>query len=97
MESVAIRKASVDDSEPIAGLVSELGYPTSTSQMRRRLETILDDNHCQTFVACQDGHVLGFVGARSGPLYEDEILETGVLKSGGPALRVGDSVLEQLG
>jgi D-alanyl-D-alanine dipeptidase len=32
-----------------------------------------------------------------GPLYEDEILETGVLKSGGPALRVGDSVLERLG
>jgi ribosomal protein S18 acetylase RimI-like enzyme len=72
VESVAIRKASVDDSEPIARLVGELGYPTSTSQMRRRLETILDDNHYQTFVACADGHVLGFVGTRSGPLYEDD-------------------------
>lgn len=72
MESVAIRKASIDDSEPIARLVSELGYPTSTSQMWRRLGTILDDNHYQTFVACEDGHVIGFVGARSGPLYEED-------------------------
>ena len=72
MESVAIRKASVDDSEPIATLVTELGYPTSPSQMRRRLETIIDDNHYQTFVAWEDGQVLGFVGTRSGPLYEDD-------------------------
>ena len=72
MESVAIRKASVDDSEPIATLVTGLGYPTSTNQMRRRLETILDDNQYQTFVAWEDGQVLGFVGTRSGPLYEDD-------------------------
>ena len=72
MESVAIRKALVEDSEPIARLVSELGYPTSTSQMRRRLETIIHDNHYETFVACEDGHVLGFVGTRSGPIYEDD-------------------------
>ena len=72
MESVVIRRASVDDSEPIARLVSQLGYPTSTSQMRRRFETILDDDDYQTFVACEDGQVLGFVGTRSGPLYEDD-------------------------
>jgi ribosomal protein S18 acetylase RimI-like enzyme len=72
VNSVAIRKASVDDSEPIAALVTELGYPTSLSQMRRRLETILHDDHYQTFVAWEDGQVLGFVGTRSGPLYEDD-------------------------
>jgi hypothetical protein len=49
VESVAIRKALVEDSEPIARLVSELGYPTSTGQMRRRLETILHDNHYESF------------------------------------------------
>jgi ribosomal protein S18 acetylase RimI-like enzyme len=72
VERLAIRTASVDDSEAIARLVSELGYPTSASQMRRRLDAILHDQHYQTFVACEDGHVLGFVGTRSGPLYEDD-------------------------
>jgi ribosomal protein S18 acetylase RimI-like enzyme len=72
MESVAIRAASVDDSEAIARLVSALGYPTATGQMRRRLEAILADTDYETFVACEDGHVLGFVGTRSGPLYEDD-------------------------
>lgn len=70
--SVAIRNASVDDSEPIAALVTELGYPTSSSQMRRRLEAIVDDHHYQTFVACEDRKVLGFIGTRIGPLYEND-------------------------
>jgi len=72
VEKTAIRRASIDDSESIARLVSELGYPTATSQMRRRLEAILDDDDYQTLVACDDGQVLGFVGTRSGQLYEDD-------------------------
>jgi hypothetical protein len=71
VEGIAIRKASLADSEPIARPVSELGYPTSTSQMQHRFEAILDDDQYQTFVACEEGHIGGFVGTRIGPLYED--------------------------
>jgi ribosomal protein S18 acetylase RimI-like enzyme len=72
VEAIVIRKASIADSDPIARLVSELGYPTSASQMQRRLKAILDDDQYQTFVACEEGHIRGFVGTRLGPLYEDD-------------------------
>src|SRR6187431_1594062 len=72
MPGLAIRKAALTDSESIARLVSELGYPTSASQMERRLEAILNDDDYHTLVACDGGDIVGFVGTRSGPLYEDE-------------------------
>ena len=72
MADLAIREVAVADSEAIARLVSELGYPTSTSQMRRRLETILNDDDYHTLVACEGGDIVGFIGTRSGPLYEDD-------------------------
>jgi ribosomal protein S18 acetylase RimI-like enzyme len=72
VRGLAIRKAAVTDSEPIARLVTELGYPTSASQMERRLEAILNDDDYHTLVACDGGDIVGFVGTRSGPLYEDE-------------------------
>jgi hypothetical protein len=59
--------AIVADSEAIARLVSELGYPTSTSQMQRRLETILNYDDYLTVVACEGGEIVGFIGTRSGP------------------------------
>jgi hypothetical protein len=66
---LAIREVAVADSKAIARLVSELGYPTSTSQMQRRLEAILKDDDHYTLVACKGGDIVGFVGARSGPLW----------------------------
>lgn len=72
MADLAIREVAVADSKAIARLVSELGYPTSTSQMQLRLEAILNDDDYHTLVACEGGDIVGFVGTRSGPLYEDE-------------------------
>src|SRR5687767_6414470 len=72
MSTVVIRPAAVTDFAPIARLVSELGYQTSPSQMQRRLEAILADHDYYTLVACEDEHVIGFVGTRSGPLYESD-------------------------
>ena len=72
MAGVAIREAVLADSEAIATLVTELGYSTTTSQMQRRLEGILEDDDCHTLVACEDGRMVGFVGTRRGPLYEDD-------------------------
>ena len=70
MSHIVIRPAAVTDFAPVARLVSDLGYPTSPSQMQRRLEAILDDHDYYTLVACEDEHIVGFVGTRSGPLYE---------------------------
>lgn len=72
MAGVDIRLAALADAEAIARLVSELGYPTSADQMHRRLETILGDEDYHTLVAWKDGQIVGFVGARTGALYEGD-------------------------
>ena len=72
MTGLAIRKAVIADSEGIAKLVSELGYPTSSGQLQRRLKTILHDDDYHTLVACEAGAIVGFIGTRRGPLYEDD-------------------------
>ncbi|HXW04327.1 MAG TPA: GNAT family N-acetyltransferase, partial [Vicinamibacterales bacterium] len=63
-------RASIDDSEAIARLVSDLGYPTSARQMRQRLAAITGDDDYETLVARDEGIVVGFIGARVGHLYE---------------------------
>ena len=70
VSNVVIRAAAVTDFAPVAKLVSDLGYPTSPSQMQRRLEAILDDHDYYTLVACEGEHIVGVVGTRTGPLYE---------------------------
>ena len=40
----------------------ELGYETTTSEMRQRLKSILRDAHYRTFVAEIDGQVCGMIG-----------------------------------
>ena len=72
MSNVVIRPAAVTDFAPIARLVSDLGYPTSPSQMQRRLELILQDADYFTLAAFDGDHLVGFVGTRTGPLYESD-------------------------
>lgn len=72
MTRIAVRDATVADSELMARLVSELGYPTSARQMRQRLEAIVRDDDYATLVACDAGDIVGFIGTRIGPLYEDD-------------------------
>ena len=69
---IVINTASVDDSEGVARLVSELGYPTSPRQMRQRLAAIVRDEDYQTLIARDNGIIVGFVGTRLGHLYEDD-------------------------
>jgi ribosomal protein S18 acetylase RimI-like enzyme len=72
MAGIAIRRGTVADSERIARLISELGYRTSASQMRQRLEAIFRDDNYDTLVACDRGEIVGFIGTRIGPLYESD-------------------------
>ena len=69
MADIAIRHATIDDSEGIAQLVTDLGYRTSSTQMRKRLEAILRDEDYGTLVACKGERIVGFIGTRVGPLY----------------------------
>lgn len=70
MADIVITRASVDDSEAIALLVSDLGYPTSDHQMRQRLVAVAGDGDYETLIARHDGIVVGFAGTRVGHLYE---------------------------
>ena len=59
-----IRSAQSEDVEALANLMAELGYPTSSEQMRRRFKAISDDPSNDTLVAEREGKVLGMVGLR---------------------------------
>ena len=67
---IAIRPATLADAEPLARLMTELGYPTSSRQMERRLTSILGDVSYRTFVACDGDAIVGVIGTRVGPMYE---------------------------
>ena len=70
-----LRFADLSDGDALAGLVSELGYPTSAKQMRIRLQAILEDPDYTTTVAVVGERVVGFVGTRLGPVYEADGLQ----------------------
>jgi ribosomal protein S18 acetylase RimI-like enzyme len=70
--AIAVRSATIADSERVARLVSGLGYPTSSEQMCKRLESILSDKDYATLIACDGEQIVGFIGTRVGSLYESD-------------------------
>lgn len=70
-----LRPANISDVDVLAGLVTELGYPTSPVEMLSRLQAIMDDEDYATFVALVGEQVVGFVGTRLGPVYETSGLQ----------------------
>jgi ribosomal protein S18 acetylase RimI-like enzyme len=69
---IYVRTVTIADSVQIARLVSGLGYPTAPAQMHKRLQTILSNNDYATVVACDGDTLVGFIGTRMGPLYEND-------------------------
>ncbi len=67
---LAIRAVTLADAEPLACLMSDLGYATSSGQMEQRLTLILGDGSYRTFVACDGTTIAGVIGTRIGPMYE---------------------------
>jgi ribosomal protein S18 acetylase RimI-like enzyme len=57
-----IRAAEMSDAAALAQLMCELGYETSTAEMQQRLESILCDARCRTFIAEVDNQVCGMIG-----------------------------------
>jgi ribosomal protein S18 acetylase RimI-like enzyme len=65
-----IRVAEMSDAAALAGLMCELGYETTKSEMRMRMEQIAVDERYRTFVAMHDGKVCGMIGTVASLSYE---------------------------
>jgi N-acetylglutamate synthase-like GNAT family acetyltransferase len=65
-----IRLARLEDAQALAILMKQLGYPTSSLEMRERLARLLRHPDYQTWVAEVDGKVVGMAGACLGYFYE---------------------------
>lgn len=59
-----IRPPEAGDMEALADLMTQLGYPTRTSEMQMRMETIMANKQYATFVAVSGGEVCGMIGTR---------------------------------
>ena len=62
--AIAIRIPRPNDAEAIAGLLGELGYPTTPPQWTRRLERLDREPATWLFVAEVDREVAGLAGLR---------------------------------
>jgi ribosomal protein S18 acetylase RimI-like enzyme len=67
---VTVRRAEMSDAAALADLMTQLGYPTRTSEMEMRLEAIHADKNYATFVAVKAGKVCGMIGTRISYSYE---------------------------
>jgi ribosomal protein S18 acetylase RimI-like enzyme len=70
--SAQVRPATLDDSAALAGLVTQLGYPTADGPMRARLAAILARADYATLLAESAGAVVGFGGAQLCPGYNHD-------------------------
>jgi ribosomal protein S18 acetylase RimI-like enzyme len=67
---VTIRAAAISDAAALAGLMCELGYETTKSEMQARMERIATDERYRTFVAVHNDEVCGMIGTLTSPSYE---------------------------
>jgi GNAT superfamily N-acetyltransferase len=56
-----IREAGLDDSEDMAELSKQMGYKTTTEDVRFRLNKIMDDKNNSVFVILDDIKVIGWI------------------------------------
>jgi GNAT superfamily N-acetyltransferase len=70
---IAIREAKMTDAARLAELSGQLGYATSTKQMKTRLREVIQDRDGACFVAVMaDEGVAGWVHVSTTPLLEAE-------------------------
>jgi GNAT superfamily N-acetyltransferase len=60
---IVISASVIEDSTAIAQLSRQLGYPTSTDNIRERLATIIEHSENCVFTAMYDGQVVGWIHA----------------------------------
>ena len=59
--SIDVRAIAPADAEAAAGLSGELGYPVDATTMRLRIEQVTASVDHGAFVACQAGHLVGWI------------------------------------
>jgi GNAT superfamily N-acetyltransferase len=70
MDELRIRTAGAEDVGVLAALMTDLGYPSSVEDMRRRFGGISSDPSYETFVVESCKEVVGMVGIRLERTYE---------------------------
>jgi ribosomal protein S18 acetylase RimI-like enzyme len=65
-----IRDAKLSDSSALAKLMRELGYATTSPEMRERLRLVVSDARFRTFVGEIESDVCGMIGTFVRPSYE---------------------------
>jgi GNAT superfamily N-acetyltransferase len=65
-----VRAYEAADLEVVASLMEDLGYPTTTDEMQRRMDVILSNPFYHTFVAELEGQAVGLIGIRLSTNYE---------------------------
>jgi GNAT superfamily N-acetyltransferase len=61
--AVSIRRLTVDDAEAAAELSSQLGYPSSPGDLRKRIEELSHTTDRVAFAAVVDGEMVGWIDA----------------------------------
>ena len=94
--TLTIRDAELNDALKLAALMGELGYQTTSHEMRKRLKSILSDARYRTLVAENENEVCGMIGTLthvghehndpSGKIIALIVPETGRRKGAGRAL-----------
>jgi GNAT superfamily N-acetyltransferase len=59
IHQIEVRKAITADYDAIAGLLEQLGYPTTSAQVPARLDRLTGDGRATVFVAQREGKVVG--------------------------------------
>ena len=72
--NVRIRAAKLSDAAELAALMCELGYETTSDEMRARLKSIIKDPGYSTFVAKIGKEVCGMIGALTHMSHEHDHL-----------------------
>ncbi|WP_337101242.1 GNAT family N-acetyltransferase [Paenibacillus sp. YIM B09110] len=67
---IQIRSYLPEDIEAIAELMLDLGYPSTTEQMKSRMDRLGASNENETFVAVIEDIVVGMIGFRKLYYYE---------------------------
>ena len=62
-DGITIRQARLADASALASLATQLGYPSSTPQIEKRMSVVLPDPKHFILVACSGSHVLGWAHA----------------------------------
>jgi GNAT superfamily N-acetyltransferase len=65
-----IREATVNDTEILALLMEQLGYPTTIESMKTRFKNIHSNPDYRTLLASYDGKIVGMIGLVKGYYYE---------------------------